>query len=159
MAKTIADYQLDYIKARNIGDAAGMKAANDGANAIRATQGQATQNASNDINLIASQQPTKTTINTPGMSGSPNYSPDQTKYTYDYTTGSGTATTMPNVSNPANVGRQPTTTTYSTQLTPEQQAAIARQQQLQLIEAACHESPEDNLYLVQDDSDLDKVIF
>ncbi len=50
MAKTIQDYQKDYQEARKRGDAAGMQAANDGANAIRKQQGQAEQKATADIN-------------------------------------------------------------------------------------------------------------
>lgn len=53
MAKTIGDYKKDYAAAKAAGDAAGMKAANDGANAIRASMGQAAQVASNDISKVA----------------------------------------------------------------------------------------------------------
>lgn len=49
MAKTIDDYKKDYADARARGDAVGMKAANDGANAIRASQGKAAEVASADI--------------------------------------------------------------------------------------------------------------
>lgn len=55
MAKTIDDYKKDYADARARGDAAGMQAANDGANAIRLSRGEAEQKASGDIALIASQ--------------------------------------------------------------------------------------------------------
>lgn len=55
MAKTIADYKKDYGDARQRGDAAGMQAANDGANAIRRQQGVAEQHATADINKIANQ--------------------------------------------------------------------------------------------------------
>lgn len=54
MAKTIDDYKKDYAAAAARGDAAGMKAANDGANAIRASQGQSQQYATSDINKVAS---------------------------------------------------------------------------------------------------------
>ena len=50
MAKTIEDYQREYQEARKRGDAAGMQAANDGANAIRQSQGQSAQYATSDIN-------------------------------------------------------------------------------------------------------------
>ena len=53
MAKTIADYKADYEAARAKGDAVGMKAANDGANAIRTAMGVATQDASQDIANVA----------------------------------------------------------------------------------------------------------
>lgn len=53
--KTIDDYKKDYEAARSSGNAAGMKAANDAANAIRASQGQAAQVANKDIEYIASQ--------------------------------------------------------------------------------------------------------
>lgn len=49
MAKTIEDYKKDYAAARARGDAAGMQAANDGANAIRRAQGQAEEHATVDI--------------------------------------------------------------------------------------------------------------
>ena len=39
--KTIEEYKKDYAAAKAAGDAAGMKAANDGANAVRAASGQA----------------------------------------------------------------------------------------------------------------------
>lgn len=60
MAKTIADYKKDYEEARKNGDAAGMQAANDGANAIRKAQGQAVQSASQDIANTASKNSTST---------------------------------------------------------------------------------------------------
>lgn len=53
-SKTIDDYKKDYAAAAARGDAAGMKAANDGANAIRTAQGQAAQVASNDIARVQS---------------------------------------------------------------------------------------------------------
>ena len=59
MAKTISDYKKDYATAKANGDAAGMKAANDGANAIRRSQGQAEQHATGDINSVASQNRSK----------------------------------------------------------------------------------------------------
>ena len=49
MAKTIDDYKKDYAAARAKGDAAGMQAANDGANAIRRSQGVAEERADADI--------------------------------------------------------------------------------------------------------------
>ena len=54
-AKTIEDYKRDYEAARLAGDAAGMKAANDGANAIRAAQGVAAEYATADIAKVAGQ--------------------------------------------------------------------------------------------------------
>ena len=57
--KTIADYQADYAAARAKGDAAGMKAANDGANAIRTANGQTAQYATGDINSVAKQTAAK----------------------------------------------------------------------------------------------------
>lgn len=53
MPKTIDDYKKDYADARARGDAAGMKAANDGANAVRASQGQKAEVASSDIAKVA----------------------------------------------------------------------------------------------------------
>lgn len=55
MAKTIGDYKKDYEAAKAAGDAAGMKAANDGANAIRASLGQQAQVASEDIAKVAAK--------------------------------------------------------------------------------------------------------
>jgi hypothetical protein len=52
---TIEDYQKMYAQARATGDAAGMQAANDGANAIRVTQGEAAQYATADIAKVAAQ--------------------------------------------------------------------------------------------------------
>ncbi len=49
MAKRIGDYKKDYAAARERGDWQGMKAANDGANAIRESLGLAKQDASVDI--------------------------------------------------------------------------------------------------------------
>ena len=54
MAKTIEDYKRDYAEAAARGDAAGMKAANDGANAIRRSEGIAEEKATSDINKVAS---------------------------------------------------------------------------------------------------------
>lgn len=54
MAKTIEDYKKDYAAARARGDAAGMQAANDGANAIRRAQGQAEEKATVDIAKFSS---------------------------------------------------------------------------------------------------------
>ena len=54
MAKSIADYKNDYNTARGRGDAAGMQAANDGANAIRTASGQRTESASADIGRVSS---------------------------------------------------------------------------------------------------------
>lgn len=58
MAKTIADYKMDYDVARALGDAAAMREANDAANAIRTANGEAAQVASQDIanTAIASAQ-------------------------------------------------------------------------------------------------------
>ena len=53
MAKTIEQYQRDYQEAKARGDSAGMIAANQGANAIRAAQGQAAVSASDDIGMVA----------------------------------------------------------------------------------------------------------
>ena len=52
--KSINDYKADYAAAAARNDAAGMKAANAAANAIRAANGVATQNASNDIAKVQS---------------------------------------------------------------------------------------------------------
>lgn len=54
MAKTINDYKKDYADARAKGDAAGMKAANDGANAIRSQTGQKAEYAGQDIKNVGS---------------------------------------------------------------------------------------------------------
>jgi hypothetical protein len=53
--KTIDDYKADYNAARARGDAAGMQAANDGANKLREETGQAKEYASADIAKIAAQ--------------------------------------------------------------------------------------------------------
>ena len=55
MAKTIDDYKKDYDAARQRGDATGMQAANDGANAIRRQQGVAEQKATSDIAGVAAR--------------------------------------------------------------------------------------------------------
>lgn len=55
MAKTIEDYKKDYEAAKAAGDAAGMKAANDGANAIRASLGIAAEYANRDIANVAAK--------------------------------------------------------------------------------------------------------
>ena len=47
--KSIADYGKEYEAAKKSGNYAGMKAANEAANAIRASQGQSAYNASSDI--------------------------------------------------------------------------------------------------------------
>ena len=52
--KSINDYKADYAAAAARNDAAGMKAANDAANAIRTANGVATQNASADIAKVQS---------------------------------------------------------------------------------------------------------
>lgn len=69
MAKTIGDYKKDYADARSRGDAAGMKAANDGANAIRSSMGQATQSASSDIAHTASGGSSKSSSSGSGGGG------------------------------------------------------------------------------------------
>lgn len=51
--KTIEDYKKDYEAAKAAGDAAGMQAANDGANAIRASMGVAPEYATADIANVA----------------------------------------------------------------------------------------------------------
>lgn len=55
MAKTIADFKKDYADAEARGDAAGMQAANDGANAIRVSQGEAPQYANVAIANMAAK--------------------------------------------------------------------------------------------------------
>lgn len=55
MAKTIEEYKNDYAAAKAAGDAAGMQAANDGANALRAASGQTAQYATTDIQNTAAQ--------------------------------------------------------------------------------------------------------
>lgn len=60
MAKTIDDYKKDYAAARARGDAAGMQAANDGANAIRRAQGQAEERA--DVDIAKFKTPTTTPV-------------------------------------------------------------------------------------------------
>lgn len=67
--KTIEDYKKDYAEASARGDAAGMKAANDGANAIRAAQGQAAQYATADIARVAAQSSGGVAAATPKSSG------------------------------------------------------------------------------------------
>lgn len=62
MAKTIDDYKKDYDAARQRGDAAGMQAANDGANAIRRQQGVAEQEATADIAGVASRSASATGV-------------------------------------------------------------------------------------------------
>ena len=63
--KTIGDYKKDYEAAKAAGDAAGMQAANDGANAIRASMGQAAQVASSDIQKVAQSGQSQTNGSAP----------------------------------------------------------------------------------------------
>lgn len=65
MAKTIEDYKKDYEAAKAAGDAAGMKAANDGANAIRASLGMAAEYANRDIANVAARAAASGTSYTP----------------------------------------------------------------------------------------------
>ena len=69
MAMTIEDYKKMYEQARAAGDAAGMQAANDGANAIRAAQGAAPEYATADIAKIAAQSSSYTPINATSAAG------------------------------------------------------------------------------------------
>ena len=66
MAKTITDYQKDYAAAKSRGDSAAMQAANNGANAIRASTGQAAVYAGQDIANVAARsggnKPNATTL-------------------------------------------------------------------------------------------------
>jgi hypothetical protein len=78
---TIEDYKEMYAKARAAGDAAGMQVANDGANAIRAANGQAAQYATEDIAKIAAQSGTGST-----SSASSSGSTKSTSSTSGYTT-------------------------------------------------------------------------
>lgn len=55
MAKTIEDYKKDYELAKAAGDAAGMKAANDAANALREAQGEQAQYATTAIAEVAAK--------------------------------------------------------------------------------------------------------
>lgn len=64
--KTIEDYKRDYELAKALGDAAGMKAANDGANALRAAAGQELEYATVDINNVAGYTPLNAT-SAPGI--------------------------------------------------------------------------------------------
>jgi hypothetical protein len=66
---TIEDYKKMYAQARAAGDAAGMQAANDGANAIRAANGEAAQYATEDIAKIAAQSSTGSSASTSSASG------------------------------------------------------------------------------------------
>lgn len=84
MAKTIADYKKDYEEARKNGDAAGMQAANDGANAIRKQQGQAIQSASQDISNTANRISSSSSNRVSGSSSSSSRpSSSGSKGTYD----------------------------------------------------------------------------
>lgn len=69
MAMTIEDYKKMYEQARAAGDAAGMQAANDGANAIRAAQGAAPEYAAADIAKIAAQSSSYTPVNATSAAG------------------------------------------------------------------------------------------
>ena len=60
MAKTIEQYKADYAAAKAAGNAAAMQAANNGANAIRAAQGQAGEYATADIAKTAAKNTTPT---------------------------------------------------------------------------------------------------
>lgn len=78
MAKTIDDYKKEYEIARIAGDAAAMKAANDGANAIRAANGEAAQVASADIAKVAAQSAKKNNSSFAGSATGVNtYTDDQ----------------------------------------------------------------------------------
>lgn len=68
MAKSIGEYKKDYEAARARGDAAGMQAANDGANAVRASLGLTAQSASDDISKFQSSSTAKTPTTTSGTS-------------------------------------------------------------------------------------------
>ena len=68
MAKTIDDYKREYAAARAKGDAAGMQAANDGANAIRRSQGQAEERADVDIAKFKTTTPAQNTTVSQGSS-------------------------------------------------------------------------------------------
>ena len=60
MSKTIDEYKKEYATALANKDAAGMKNANDGANAIRSQTGTALEDASGHYNKIAASNPTPT---------------------------------------------------------------------------------------------------
>lgn len=76
MAKTIEDYKKDYELARANGDAAGMQAANDGANALRAASGQQLEYATVDINKTANANSGSSSGKVTGNTGSNiNYTP------------------------------------------------------------------------------------
>ena len=64
MAKTIEQYKADYAAAKAAGNAAAMQAANNGANAIRAAQGQAGEYATADIAKTAAKNTTPAPTNT-----------------------------------------------------------------------------------------------
>jgi hypothetical protein len=70
--KTINDYKADYDAARARGDAAGMQAANDGANKLREVTGQAKEYATSDISKIAAQS--TPTAQTPTATSATSYS-------------------------------------------------------------------------------------
>lgn len=55
MAKTIKDYSIDYQNARAAGNAAGMQAANEGANALRIAAGELPEYATTDIQTVRNQ--------------------------------------------------------------------------------------------------------
>ena len=73
--KGIADYGKDYERAKKAGDYAGMKAANEAANAIRTSQGQTTYNASKDIYNTAEKSAKLSAVMSggTGISGSNGY--------------------------------------------------------------------------------------
>lgn len=74
MAKTIADYKRDYDSAKARGDSAGMKAANDGANKIRESTGQAKEYAGRDIASVAAKASGGSSGGGSSGSGSTDYS-------------------------------------------------------------------------------------
>lgn len=73
--KSIADYGKEYEAAKKAGNYAGMKAANEAANAIRASQGQSVYNASSDIYKAAEKSAKLSAVMSggTGISGSNGY--------------------------------------------------------------------------------------
>ena len=82
--KTIDDYKADYNAARERGDAAGMEAANKGANAIREANGEAPQYANEDIAKVRAESASNN-------GGSSNGSSSNNQYVGNYSQASSVA--------------------------------------------------------------------
>lgn len=84
IGKTIDDYKAEYNAAKARGDAAGMQAANNGANAIRTSQGQAAEYATVDIAKTAAANKPSQPTQPSAPSGNGTYTPPKKSGQDDY---------------------------------------------------------------------------